>query len=240
MEALIFIKKCHKKYLYDNKIDNNIFDEEGHNYEYYEYKYCLINFLEKHKDYSENDEYFHFYENIPYKDVIKLPLYFNKYEFINMPEYDIEINYIFNNIIDVRCNNFILNSNNNCIRHVIFKHKIIFNNQNIIDWIKIETRIYNLNSLIIVNYPLLNKIQLFTHNINYKIINNTNNNIIFYYKVGYMYNNLQINNFILNYYINYQDIIKYNDNTININKKENDNKINLIIKPHSKVIITFI
>lgn len=35
MEALEFIKKYHKEYLIDDKIDNSVYDEEGNNYKYY-------------------------------------------------------------------------------------------------------------------------------------------------------------------------------------------------------------
>lgn len=35
MDALNFIKMCHKPYLIKNEIDNTVVDEEGHNYQYY-------------------------------------------------------------------------------------------------------------------------------------------------------------------------------------------------------------
>ena len=43
MDALNFIKTIHKEYLNNSKIDNNIYDEENHNYKYYQILYSPLN-----------------------------------------------------------------------------------------------------------------------------------------------------------------------------------------------------
>lgn len=240
MKAINFIKKYHKEYLNKDKIYNDVYDEEEHNYKYYYNKYCLVNFLENNKD-TNSDYYLHFYKkNIPYNDdILILPIYFNKYNSISMIYNNIKIDNNFKNINNVFCNSLILNCDS--ILQIFFTEKLIINNKNNIEQININSPKYNnIESIIVINYLLLNKVELFTNNNynNYKIINNTDEDVIFYYRIAYLYHNFQINNsFILDKNINYGNSIEYSDNKFHIYKEKNNKIINLIIKPHS--VITF-
>ena len=211
MDALNFIKKFHKKYLDENKIDNNVFDEKGYNYEYYYNIYCITDILENNK--YKSDKNWFICKNIDFKiNIIYLSLHFNKYIYIHIP-HNIIINYNFNKINTISCKNLIINNEMKNL-HLIdsFKSVIINNKINLSSIV-----LTNIKSLLVFNYPVLNNICI-SDNIEVKaeelelieltIINNTNQKLIFYFS----------NN---NYNFKKYDIIKP-----------------LILEPYTKNIIT--
>ena len=183
MIALNFIKKFHKIYLNKYKIDNNIYDNKNHNYNYYFNKYCLKELILKNKNKNFNENYL-VVSKINNIDIIDLPSYFNKYNIILLLDNDIIINNEFNNINSIGCNNLIINNIMNNLYTIGYFNSVIINNKTNLNHIIIDK-----SALLIFNYPIFDYIGISyvdnphkrgNNDIIMTIINNTNKNINIY------------------------------------------------------------
>lgn len=220
MESLNFIKKYHKKYLNINKINNNIYDEKGYNYEYYYNKYCIKEIILKY-NYSPTHKFIlYIFQKIPN---IILPLYFDKYNAIYMINNNIIIDYHFKNINFINCNNLIINNKMNKLDTIENINTTIINNKTNLKQIYICN-----NTILILNYPINNILKINYHkglsNNNYNNYNNYNNNISLT-----IINNTNKKLYICGNYCNIKDYYFI----LNYTKKDP-----LILESYSKNIIT--
>lgn len=179
MDALIFIKIYHKKYLVKSKIDNSIYDNENHNYKYYYNLYCVYKKILK----SNSSKYpFDLYVlNNPIIDNLIIPIEFNKYRYLNMPNYNLIFNSNFNYIKIICGKKIIINGTMTNLNIINNFEELIINNKTGIN----DISLYR-NAKIIFNYEINNKIAIDNFK-NYELIliNKTNKeiNINYYYSI---------------------------------------------------------
>lgn len=224
MEALIFIKKYHKPFI--GEINNDIYDEDKHNYDYYYITYCPIEYLEKYKEKDNYKRTFTFMEQSIIQK-LSLPLYFDKYRNIDIRYYNITIDYNFKNIQDIKCKELIINHKNNSIEEITIK-KLIINNKNNIKKINFKSLTSNIS--LVFNYPISQNLLLKWVNHNIYIINNTNKQITFEWSYYDMFNEFKVNDFKITQ--DFKDE-KYHNNKFDFYKS--DRYYTLIIKPNTNI-----
>ena len=170
MEALNFIKTYHKEYLDKSKIDNNVYDNENHNYKYYYDNIIIDKLLRLNTAPKKYINYLLIEKRI--EDTIILPTYFDKYEFINLSFCDIIINDRFNKLSCIFCNSLIINNEMNELIKVNIKKKLVINNKTKLE----KMEFWKNNVKVKINYPIKNTIEIYARDT--KIYNNTDNEIV--------------------------------------------------------------
>lgn len=127
MEALNFIKKTHKECLDKSKIDNSVYDEDGHNYEYYYDKYIISKKLLKLNtcDYPE----YLYVLNDPIVDNLFVPIEFDNFTYINLRQYNLIFNDDFNNVDSISGEKIIINGKLPKLKTILNFQELIINNE---------------------------------------------------------------------------------------------------------------
>lgn len=169
MKALNFIKKTNKKVLNKDEIDNDVYDDKKHNYQYYYNKMCIEKVVNKGEEIDKKT----FIGNFLPDDVdnIDLPVCLDNYKRISIFK-DIIINYPFKNIKEIQCCDLTINNKMENLEIIESNIKSKFINGEFIDIQK-----YN---KIIINNEITNLKQININNNLELIFNYPNKNIIKY------------------------------------------------------------
>lgn len=116
MDAINFIKEYHKEYLLKNDIDANVVDEEGHNYYYYDDKFCNSLVVNEYIPYDQLSSLKHI--NLSLEGSYSIPSNMPELEDIIAYHSTIILNHYYPKLKMVACKELIINHSQPILKEV--------------------------------------------------------------------------------------------------------------------------